>query len=326
MSERRSKITISVVLCSCNGARYIRDQLESIFSQEVLPYEIIVVDDCSDDGTDQMVEQLISQSPVPIKFYRNQSRLGVIGNFEKGLKLAKGDYIALCDQDDVWMPSKLHKFEERIRSSGDNPDVPNLFFSDHLVWTDGTKKVSPLHCLSGEKESDYVTVQQYLIFANFITGCCCVISRGVLQAALPFPANAVMHDWWLALFAAYFGNIYYIDEPLVLYRRHSQTVTNATTNSFGLLLNTNPLLIAKKVRSAVSTAKSAQLQLDQITVFLERCEKTRDCEGLARYLDKLSTMSMLEIFLELKRLGNFQSHPIEGIVVALGCYNYFRSR
>ena len=95
---------ISVCIASYNGARYIREQIESIVAQLDDNDEIIVCDDHSTDDTVAIVKSLPYQQ---IRLVENEKNLGYTGNFEHCIALARGEYIFLCDQDDIWKPNKV---------------------------------------------------------------------------------------------------------------------------------------------------------------------------------------------------------------------------
>ena len=107
-------LNISVALCTCNGARFLSEQLVSLAEQTLRPIELVVCDDASDDGTWQLLEEFQRSAPFPVRLYRNVRRLGIAQNFEQAMLLCEGDVIALCDQDDVWLPEKLMLFFQAV--------------------------------------------------------------------------------------------------------------------------------------------------------------------------------------------------------------------
>ena len=116
--------TVSVIIASYNGASYIRAQLESIAAQTLQPEEIIVQDDCSSDDTVEIVRSYLSR--LPIRLHVNPENLGYVRNFESALAKAQGEYIALCDQDDIWEP---HKLETLVNAIGNK----SLVYSDSYL-------------------------------------------------------------------------------------------------------------------------------------------------------------------------------------------------
>ncbi|WP_296023787.1 glycosyltransferase [uncultured Treponema sp.] len=101
-------IKVSIALASYNGEKYIREQLDSILSQTVKDFELIVCDDCSKDSTLQILREY-ERKDRRIKIFENEQNLGFKKNFEKAILLCSGEYIALSDQDDIWTKDHLEK-------------------------------------------------------------------------------------------------------------------------------------------------------------------------------------------------------------------------
>src|SRR5213080_381833 len=99
--------TLSVALCTYNGAAYLGEQLDSIVAQSRPPDELVVCDDGSTDETVEVLETFLAEAPFPVRLQRNEANLGFVKNFEQAISLCTGDFVALSDQDDVWMPGKL---------------------------------------------------------------------------------------------------------------------------------------------------------------------------------------------------------------------------
>jgi len=114
--------SISIVMATFNGAEFLRSQLDSLAFQTLLPIELIISDDHSTDETLQIATSFSKCAPFPVRIYENDSRVGYRANFMRAAALAKGELVAFCDQDDVWMPEKLERcgeaFEPVDRGSG----------------------------------------------------------------------------------------------------------------------------------------------------------------------------------------------------------------
>jgi glycosyltransferase involved in cell wall biosynthesis len=129
-----SMTSISVAMATYNGAGFIREQLDSIASQILLPSELVVTDDGSTDETIAVIEAFASKAPFPIRVHRNAERLGYKANFMRCAGLCSGDLIAFSDQDDIWLPQKLEVQCGHF-------DDPRVLLSSHnvkLMDTDGT--------------------------------------------------------------------------------------------------------------------------------------------------------------------------------------------
>lgn len=103
---------VSVVMCTYNGAsRHLREQLDSIFSQTVLPGEIIVQDDGSTDDTMAVLNEYARKAPegVDVRIFQNTAQQGINRNFFSAMHRSVGELIAVCDQDDIWLPTKLEE-------------------------------------------------------------------------------------------------------------------------------------------------------------------------------------------------------------------------
>ena len=96
---------ISVCMTVYNGAEFIRQQIQSVLDELTGDDELIIHDDLSTDETVKVVAEFVADRRV--KFRKNEKKLGVVKNFERTLQEARGDYVFLCDQDDIWFPEKL---------------------------------------------------------------------------------------------------------------------------------------------------------------------------------------------------------------------------
>src|SRR6476661_6415310 len=99
---------VSVVLATYNGELFIEEQIKSILQQTYSPIELIIVDDASTDNTISIIQQF-EASHSCIRLFTSERNVGYIKNFEKGMLLASGEYIALSDQDDIWEAAKLSR-------------------------------------------------------------------------------------------------------------------------------------------------------------------------------------------------------------------------
>src|SRR5664280_13480 len=107
-----SSVNISIAMATYNGERFIREQLDSLARQTYLPCELIVSDDGSTDRTLEIVEDFAKSAPFSVRAYRNEQNLGYADNFLKAASLCDGEWIAFCDQDDVWFDNKLARVRQ----------------------------------------------------------------------------------------------------------------------------------------------------------------------------------------------------------------------
>lgn len=218
-----------VVLATCNGQEFLDQQLASILRQSVLPERLLVADDGSADQTLNLVEAWQLRSPVPITFLpAAEKRLGCCANFERLLAASSAAYVMPSDQDDIWDSNKaerllaaMARLEQRW-----NSDRPLLVHTDlRLIDRVGHPLAGSFHRQQGLDPGR----QGWLALGmqNVVTGCACLLNRACVQQALPFPPEAVLHDWWLALVAARLGEVAYLTEPSLSYRQHARNVVGA---------------------------------------------------------------------------------------------------
>ena len=210
--------TVAVVVATYNGATYLRAQLESIVQQTYKPSQIIIVDDASLDDTLQVANNFAAHHPE-VMVVQNETRLGYIKNFEKGMLLANANYIALSDQDDIWMP---HKIEVLIHAIGDQM----LAYSDsELIDADGQLLKQKMSSIKNQLA--YHTPIMYAIGA-WAPGHAMLFKKELVDKAAPFP-TLVTHDFWLGFVATCYSKVVYVNEPLVHYRQHTQNAIGADT-------------------------------------------------------------------------------------------------
>lgn len=206
---------ISVALCTYNGAAHLGEQLESLLTQTWRHIEIVAVDDASTDATWDILRQAAKRDPR-LRIMRNEENLGFAANFERAMSLCTGDYIAPCDQDDLWLPDKLERLLDAIGQH-------SLAYCDSMLIDDRGQPLDArvsnrIHMVQGRDPLAFA-------FWNCISGHAMLFRRELLASALP-RRGVRFHDWWIAFVAASLGSITYVDEPLVAYRQHTSSQTD----------------------------------------------------------------------------------------------------
>jgi glycosyltransferase involved in cell wall biosynthesis len=229
-----SDVGVSVVVCTYNGEKYVRDQLQSILDQTRPPDEIIISDDGSTDSTLEIVEEFASSigGPQP-PVWRVETRakpLGVSGNFASALKKARGEFIALADQDDVWEPDRLEKglahFHDGVLLA--HSDATLIDASGRPTGT----LMSALRLTSSERRNLLRgRALDALLRRNVVTGATTIIRSSLLEHALPIPEGWV-HDEWLALVAAAQRGVVFQEDPLIRYRQHGNNEIGASKTDY----------------------------------------------------------------------------------------------
>lgn len=230
VDNRDQEISISIALCTYNGEQYIYEQLLSISNQTLRPKEVVICDDHSVDGTVAIIEKFIKEAPFEVRLYQNEVGLGVVKNFEQAISHCRGNYIALCDQDDVWLPHKIQGTCAALQQAEAELGVatPLLVHSDLCVVNSDCEIISPSFMNSQKFFHVDKDAIKTLVVQNFVTGCTVLMNRALVTIALPLPRNCIMHDWWLALVAATCGKLLYVNQATIYYRQHGTNVLGAT--------------------------------------------------------------------------------------------------
>jgi len=201
-------VRVSVVMCTYNGAAYLREQMDSILAQDYPLHEIIVQDDRSTDDTPVLLADYAARESR-IRVFRNTERLGFNRNFHTALLRATGDFIAIADQDDIWFPQKIRRQVEEI---GDR----DVCFSEY--FTDAEYR-EPLHvrvCPNNRLE--------HLLFYDCTPGHTMLVRRDFVRTIRHWDYY-IYYDWWLSLHAHLGRGIHLVREPLNWHRHHTASAT-----------------------------------------------------------------------------------------------------
>ncbi len=215
---------VDLLLATYNGARHLGAQLDSLLAQTHQDFRLLVSDDGSTDGTLALLESYRARFGGRLVLVPNAAPgRGTVRNFENlmqsSLRDAQAGWAAFCDQDDVWLPRKIEAtLSEMQRLEARTGEGACVVHSDLVVVDEALNVIHPSFVRHQRFDPGNCTADM-LLSINQVTGCAMMVNRALLQAALPLPAAAVMHDWWCALLAGS-GHRSFLDEPLVLYRQH----------------------------------------------------------------------------------------------------------
>lgn len=216
-------MTVEILLAAYNGEKYIREQLDSILQQSYKNWHLTVCDDCSRDNTYNILKEYEKKYPSKIKLTRNEKNSGSAkDNFFSMLKNTKSEYIMFSDQDDIWTKDKVKKTLE-VMEKNQKGDTPLLVHSDLKVIDEKGNVISNSMFKMQSLDSSKTAINQMAV-QNIITGCTVMINKPLKELLYHTPKSVPVHDWWIGLTAAAFGRIIFIDEPLILYRRHKNNL------------------------------------------------------------------------------------------------------
>lgn len=276
--------TVSIVMCTYNGESFIREQLDSIMAQTYPVEEIIIQDDCSTDGTFEVVSEYASRYPH-IRPIRNKTRKGVNGNFFDALGKASGDYIAIADQDDIWEPYKIKRQMQAIGDKLMCASFSQPFYGDGKDYAFDSR-VPNCSLLR-------------MIYVGIFPGHSTVFSRRLLSL-MPDPAPIAVYrcyDLILALTAAAFDSIVFLGEVLSRHRRHASAYTYIVPTSSRKSAGNVFRWLRRTWRLHKELKDTIRLRLSTAEEFLSHIDSEEPVLQKALYMLRLqASLSRLDFF------------------------------
>lgn len=222
---------IEILLATYQGEKYLAKQIESILAQTYADWVLLIHDDGSSDATAEIAQHYSRAHPAKIKVIVDGIRTGgAKNNFNHLLAKSSADYVMFCDQDDVWLETKIDIFRCKMNQLEEEygKNTPIAIFSDvHIVAEDLTPIASSgwKHLCNGPQFSESLDL---LASRNCIFGCAMMVNRRSILVSTPIPHEAVMHDWWIGLCTLkHHGKLIPIAEQTILYRQHALNVVGA---------------------------------------------------------------------------------------------------
>ena len=222
-------VQVTVLLAVHNGARFLRQQLESLRNQELPPQHVVIGDDGSADNSIQIIKDFFSEWAECKLTIVEGPQLGSAANFLSLFEYVEDgtDFAALCDQDDVWLENKLSNAIQRL---GDEAclEKPSLYGS--ATWVCGPD-------LNRRKRSKKISVDlgfSHALVENYAGGNTMVMNRpaiDLVRKSLHVKARIPVHDWWIyQLITGAGGNAFYDPQPSALYRQHGENQIGDNSN------------------------------------------------------------------------------------------------
>lgn len=214
--------TVSVAMCTFNGARYLPQQLESILQQTSLPDELVVCDDGSEDHTLAVLSAFAERSPFPVHIHQNAERLGFSRNFAKCIGLCTGELVVLTDQDDEWTPNRIAQTRKAFAAEASTTftysDAPLMDGEGHDL---GSSIYSNFPIMPADRERFEQGTHLLPVISRwgFIYGCTMAFRARYRPLLLPIP-ETWSHDEWVTLVLSSLGTSKRL-QPVTRYRQHS---------------------------------------------------------------------------------------------------------
>ena len=215
----------SVALCTYNGEKYLKEQIDSILNQSLLVDEFVICDDRSTDNTIAILNDYKVRFPELFKIHINEATLKSTLNFQKALRLCSNEVIFLSDQDDLWQKDKVREFVDVFMENADIDVIAsNGNFYDGEVFITDRHSVWDIPYFIGESgihKPNYFEIISAI--TNISTGSAMAIRKKFIKNIPSFPEIENMyHDEYIALIAARENKFYFLDKKLFSYRIHNE--------------------------------------------------------------------------------------------------------
>jgi len=272
-SEIIEKNLVSIVLTYFNRKEYIMDQLNSILGQTYKNWQLIIIDDCSTDGSEKMLREFIeTNSDRRIEYVKNERNLGLAKNFEKGLQFASGEFVAVCDSDDVWFSDKLERQVSFLKNNNFG-----MVYSDLVVVDENLKILEKsfikkyLSFFSDQKNDTFGE----LINDNHITAPTILFRAELKEKIIPFSSYG-LQDHWIAVLSSLCTKIGFLNQPTVYYRQHSANMVGAARPSiFQLIFSDNKAFLDGHLKLK-KNGLGFLIDLKNVEWINERCKEIID--------------------------------------------------
>jgi glycosyltransferase involved in cell wall biosynthesis len=230
---------ISILLSTYNGNKYLKEQIDSIINQSVSDWRLYIRDDGSTDNTVKIINEYCERYQDKIENVTdNSENLGADKSFMLMLSKIDSDYLMFCDQDDVWLPFKIEKTMQKMNEiEKEYINKPIVIFTDLTIVDENLNTISASMWKFSKINPEYSKNIYYHSVSSSVSGCTMLMNKKVKEYVLPYPDEALMHDWWIALHVAYYGIVDYISEQTILYRQHGKNRIGAENSGKNHYLN-----------------------------------------------------------------------------------------
>ncbi len=293
---------IEILMAVYNGEKYLAKQLESIARQTFTDWRLTIRDDASTDGTIIVIRQFARRFPDKVSFFVNPKNSGSPkANFFSLINNSDADIIFTCDQDDIWEENKL----ETTLKAFEGVDKPLLVHTDLSVIDEKGEALYPSMIKKQHIDVSRTAINR-IIVQNVVTGCTMAFNKE-LKRLLKEPELVPVHDWWIAAVAAIYGDIVFIDQCTVRYRKHGDNVCGPQDMS-------SPAYLNGRLRDKKRSAKMLELGYIMALELMEKYELPSDVERMLKAYASMPRKNKLQKLGIISKYGIWKS----GIARKLG--------
>lgn len=270
MEEKICHAKIAILMATYNGEKYVGDQIKSILAQSFDDWKLYIHDDGSMDKTVSIIEKYASEFPEKIEIIYSESTGGARNNFFFLMQNVKAQYYMCCDQDDIWNKDKIELSYNKILEIEMDGKKPILVFTDLLVVDEKLHIISKSMNKYQKLQSEKTSIGRMLVH-NCVTGCTMIFNDRLCKLSLKYKNknNIIMHDWWMALCATFYGKCVFLSEPTIKYRQHGD-------NSVGAVNASSPIYFMKKISTSPKIKKAINDTRKQAREFSESFDLKKD--------------------------------------------------
>ena len=300
---------IDILLATYNGEKFLEQQLLSLVGQTEKNWKCYIHDDGSSDKTIEIIKKWVKIDKRFILIDDGISLKNSGKNFLHLLKYSTSDFICFCDQDDVWLDTKLERLALSIIKK-DNT-IPQVVFSNSYLWKFDSNTIY------GNATLAFPTDIESLLFLNCgIQGAAGIFNNKMREVLLVPLKVCAMHDWYLTIVGCTFGEIDYIEERLMLYRQHENNVTGNASGSISekfknFFKNKNPLVDKKHYESLVCFYDAWKKKLNE-----------NDSRSICRFIKSVDKNFFYRLFMILSENWNIYGSKIK-LILKLFIRPYF---
>jgi glycosyltransferase involved in cell wall biosynthesis len=218
MAQADNPLVSMIVVCY-NQARFVVETLESVKAQTYKPTELIILDDCSSDDSVAVIEKWLRENPVECRFIRHQENQGICKSLNEAVTAATGKYISMIASDDVWLPDKIARQVEIMKSQ---PDDVGVLYSEAFQIDEYGNMLPEMLIASHWRRPDLPQgrILDVLLEGNFIPGLTTLIRRSCYDEVGPYDENLPWEDWDMWMRIARHYSFVYSPAPSAKYRVH----------------------------------------------------------------------------------------------------------
>lgn len=267
---------VEIIMAAYNGEKYIKQQIESIMKNTYENIHLTIYDDTKEEQTSAAMTDILSLMKEKyggkITYKKNAQNKGCTRNFLEGLQASTAEYTMFSDQDDYWNKDKVELTIEKMKQmeSKYGKETPLVVFTDAIVVDSKLNLIHRSFHRSNHLNTNKLDLA-HLLMENKLIGCTMMMNQALKDKIIAIPENARVHDWWIALVAATFGKIGYLEESTILYRQHEDNVIG--NQEYGSYIKKRLASLKSQREVIYSNMKQAEEFLEIYRMFLTKEQK-----------------------------------------------------